>query len=140
MNINFTPEELKKYPLLAKLDINMDVIAIKTELTDEYTGLIGHITDINYGTDKETEREGNILEIHVDLKVPDYVLADVDESLLYDVEQAWLKENYPHLNGTSICGLIMDETELGFNLSPANGRFYNIDGKYICPLEFVATN
>jgi hypothetical protein len=141
MNIKFTEQELEKYPLLDKLEINMDVVAIKTDTTDEYTGLFGHITDIIYNkADMQTEREGNILEITVDFKVPDSVTEGVDESIEYDVEQSWLKENYSQLNGTSICDVILDETELGFNLSPANGRFYSIDGKYICPIKFITTD
>lgn len=91
----FTDEEKKAYPLIDKIQRNMQVVALEGE---SYEGLKGSITEIRYGDQKETENDC-ILEIVVDFKKPLH---------------GTLEELYPHLNGTGIEQVIMDEGCLGF--------------------------
>lgn len=97
MTNTFTKVELKAYPLLPQVEAGMEVVALKDS---DYEGLFGTIDAVLYGKDKETEND-TVLDIVVTFK---------------EEEGRKIDETHPHLNGTSICEVIMGEDELDFSL------------------------
>lgn len=132
MNINFTDEELKEFPLLAKIEEGMEVIAMNDSY---YVGLKGHICDIKYDEDKETDNE-DILDIYVDFEVPTHVTDGLSEYKAYDAAQEYLDKYYPELNGTSIGEVIMGEDMLGYKFDQDSEDFISITGNKISPVTF----
>lgn len=107
------------------IKIGMKVLALKGT---DYAGLQGYITEIRKGSEKETENTPNTLDIYVDFE--EMKFAD-------DV-------THPHLKGTSIHQVIMDENELAFYLNELEKDVYpiSIEGMYVClncftPLDYV---
>lgn len=108
MTMNYTQEELNQYPLLSKIEIGMEVIALPDS---DYNGLGGVITDILYGDKRETENE-TIVDIVVDFE-----------------EFAPVEKTHPHLNGTGISGVMMGEDELAFHI---DGAYMSGKGQLYC--------
>lgn len=106
--ISFTSEELKDFPLLDKIQVGMNVIALPES---SYEGLGGVVTDILYGENRETENE-TILDIVVDFE-----------------EFAPLHKTHPHLNGTGIDNVFMGEDELAFYI---DNTFVSAKGQLYC--------
>ncbi|HDR7922675.1 hypothetical protein [Bacillus paranthracis] len=113
MTNTFTKVELKAYPLLPQVESGMEVVALKDS---DYKGLFGTIDAVLYGKDKETEND-TVLDIVVTFK---------------EEEGRKIEETHPHLNGTSICEVIMGEDELGFFFTVSNNLAQQLDGKYVC--------
>lgn len=114
MAIKFTKVETKAYPLIEKITEGMVVIGLKDS---DYGGLEGTISEIKYGTDKETENE-TILDIYIDFEEHEY---------------ASIETTHPHLNGTGIGQVICGEDELGFNFDDSSPFYVTADGKVVCP-------
>lgn len=114
MTNTFTKVELKAYPLLPQAEAGLEVVALKGS---DYEGLFGTIDDVLYGKDKKTENE-TVLDIIVTFK---------------EEEGRGIAETHPHLNGTSICEVIMGEDELAFFFTDSDKLAQQLDGKYICP-------
>jgi len=112
-SISFKKAELKAYPFLSKLEVGLRGIA-----NDEsnYKGLLGSVSEIRYGDEKETENDC-IVEIIMDFEEHDY--ADVETT-------------NPELNGTGIDQVVMDETDMGFFFDN-NPLAQTLDGKIVCP-------
>lgn len=115
MTIKFSAVELKAFPKLALIASGLKVIGLKGS---DYEGLEGCISEVKYGTDRETENE-TVLDIYVDFEEPEY---------------ASVETTHPHLNGTSISDVICGEDELGFKFESEEAPFYTTaDGKAVCP-------
>lgn len=114
MAIKFSKVELKAFPKLELIERGMNVIGLKDS---DYEGLKGHISDIKYGTNMESENE-SILDIYVNFVEMDNVSIDT---------------THPHLNGTSISEVICGEDELGFMFNSEDPFFTTADEKAVCP-------
>ncbi|MFJ8531195.1 hypothetical protein [Bacillus sp. NPDC094106] len=114
MTNKFTKVELKAYPLLPQVEAGVEVVALKGS---DYEGLFGTIEAVHYGNEKETEND-TVLDIVVTFEEED---------------GRKIEETHPHLNGTSICEVIMGEDELGFFFGVNDDFAKQLDGKYVCP-------
>ncbi|PLS19099.1 hypothetical protein CVD28_01445 [Bacillus sp. M6-12] len=119
MTIKFSKVELKAFPKLELITAGTKAIALKGS---DYEGLEGVVTEVKYGTDKETENE-TILDIYVDFEEMPY---------------ASIESTHPHLNGTGISEVICGEDELGFKFEEEAPFYTTADGKAVCPHCYVA--
>lgn len=114
MKITFKNEELKKYPLLAKLEEGIEVIALKGS---PYEGLEGEIIELNYNSEDRVTENECIIEIVVDFGEP----TAQDRAT-----------KYAHLNGTSVESVVMSEDgEIAFMFEECNG-YQLLTGQLVC--------
>lgn len=107
-------DEMIKHPYLPFVQPGDSVIALKGT---DYEGLMGYVEEVRYGDAKETETDC-LVEIVVTYN-------DSDEDVAI---------SHPHLNGTSICEVVMNEGELGFYWPDKDDQFFLTDkGRMVCP-------
>jgi len=110
--IPFTKLELKAYPMIQKIEVGMRGVANDN---CDYKGLIGTVSELRYGQQKETENDC-ILEVVMDFEEPLH---------------GSLEDLYPVLNGTGIGGVVLDEESVGIFFEDNVAQ--TLDGKIVCP-------
>lgn len=112
--ITFKKEELKKYPLLEKLDAGVEVIALKDS---HYEGLKGEIIELNYNKEDRVSENECIVEI----------IVDFEEPTAHD-----RATKYASLNGTSVESVVMTEDgEIAFLFDESYG-YQLLTGQLVC--------
>ena len=112
--LTFKKEELERYPLLEKLEIGTEVLALKDS---PYENLKGEIVELNYNKEDRVSENDCIIEIVVDFEEP-----STNDRLT----------KYACLNGTSVENVVMtEEGEIAFLFDDANG-YQLLTGQLVC--------
>lgn len=112
--ITFKKEELDKYPLLEKLDVGIDVVALSGS---PYAELKGEIVDLNYVEEDRVTENDCIIEIIVDF---------------YEPSVSDRNTKYSSLNETSLQDVVMSEDgEVAFCFDQSTG-YQLLTGQLVC--------